>query len=101
MNPKRSLYLGKFLGLEIRVAPSAVLTAVLMGGGIFLLLHKAFKWRPWTAVTGGILATTIHYLSEMWHQIGHARAAETYLLWVARRWGKLGVETPDGEASDE
>ena len=76
MNPKRSLYLGTFLGLEIRVAPSSLVTAVLAAAGIFLLLHKAFKWRPWTAVTGGILATAIHYLSEQWHQMGHARAAK-------------------------
>jgi Zn-dependent protease len=76
MDSKRSLHLGTFLGLEIRVKPSAMATAVLMAGGFYLLLQKGWKWRPWMAVPGGILATAIHYLSEFWHQLGHARAAE-------------------------
>jgi hypothetical protein len=76
MIPKRSIYLGNYRELEIRTAPSTIITAILTVGAIFLLLNKVFKWRPWTAVTGGILATTLHYLSDLWHQLGHARAAE-------------------------
>lgn len=76
MNSKHSFTLGKFLGLEIRVTPSSVITAVLAAGTFFLILNKAFKWRPWAAATGGLLATTIHFLSEFWHQLGHAQAAE-------------------------
>jgi hypothetical protein len=76
MKPNRTLYLGKLLGLEIRLAPSALVAALLTAGAVFLLIKKGFRWPPWMAVTGGILATTIHYLSELWHQLGHARAAE-------------------------
>lgn len=76
MNSKRTFNLGKLLGLEIRVAPSSVITALFAAGTLFLLLNKALKWRPWLAATGGILATIIHYFSELWHQLGHARAAE-------------------------
>ena len=76
MKINRSIYIGKFLGLEIRFAPSALVTVFLAAGGIFLILRNVLKWRPWMAVTGGILVTTIHYLSELWHQLGHARAAE-------------------------
>lgn len=76
MKIKRSIYLGKFLGLEIRLAPSALVTVLLTFGAVFLLLNKGFKSRSWIAVTGGILATAVHYLSEFWHQFGHARAAE-------------------------
>jgi Zn-dependent protease len=76
MTPKRSIYLGKYMGLKVDVAPSSFVTAILGAGAIFLLLNKAFKWRRWAAVTGGILATTMHFLSDFWHQIGHARAAE-------------------------
>jgi Zn-dependent protease len=76
MKTNRSIYLGKFLGLEIRLAPSALVTLLLAAGGIILLLKNVLKWRPWVAITGGILATAVHYLSELWHQLGHARAAE-------------------------
>jgi len=76
MIPKRTMHLGKYRGLEIRTAPSTIITAILTTSAIFLLLNKVFKLRPWTAVTGGILATTLHYLSDLWHQLGHARAAE-------------------------
>ena len=76
MNQKQTVKLGQIAGLDVRVTPSAVVTVVLMAGGLFLLLYKLLKWRPWTAVTFGIAATAIHYLSEFWHQFGHARAAE-------------------------
>ena len=100
MNPKRSLYLGKFFGLEIRVAPSSMVTAVLMGGSFILFLLKALKWRPWTAVTGGVLATVIHYLSELWHQLGHARAAEQsgFPMKGVTYLGPIGISVyPDNE----
>ena len=76
MTPKRTIYLGKFLGLEFHAAPSVLVTIIVAVTAFFLFLNKVLKWRPWTAVTGGILATALHYLSELWHQLGHARAAE-------------------------
>ncbi|MFL7840012.1 MAG: hypothetical protein ACK2T4_04435 [Candidatus Promineifilaceae bacterium] len=76
MMPKREIYLGKFLGLEIRAALSAIITAVFAIGALFLVLTKIFKWRPWATLLGGILVTKIHYLSDLWHHLGHARAAE-------------------------
>lgn len=63
-------------GLELRVKPSAIATALLITGGFAAVLNKLFKFRPLTAVAGGVLVTQIHYFSELWHQLGHARAAE-------------------------
>jgi hypothetical protein len=76
MNQKRSARLGKIAGLEIRVAPSAPIAAVSIAAAIAFLLYKVRRWRPWAAATAGILATLIHYLSELWHQVGHAGAAQ-------------------------
>jgi hypothetical protein len=67
---------GKIGDLNLRFTPSAFVTAVLLIAGIFLFLYKALKWRPWSAAATGIVITLIHYLSDVWHQIGHARAAE-------------------------
>ena len=76
MDKDLSISFGQLLGLEIRVRASAAGTAFLIASTIFLFLWKVLKWRPWTALGGGILASVIHYLSEVWHQLGHARAAE-------------------------
>ena len=76
MNQKRSITLGKIGGIGIRATPSAFVALVLSIAGLFLLLHKGLKWRPWPAAAAGVLAGLIHFLSELWHQLGHARAAE-------------------------
>lgn len=76
MNQKGSVTLGQLQELEIRARPSAVLSAFIIATAITLLLFKSLKWRPWAAVSGGFIAALIHYLSELWHQFGHARAAE-------------------------
>jgi Zn-dependent protease len=68
--------LGKVSGLEVRARPSAFVAALLMAAGFTLFLSGILKWRPWTALTAGLLATSFHYVSELWHQLGHARAAE-------------------------
>ncbi len=76
MNDVRSIKLGRLHGLEIRAKPSAVVSAVTIAAGFALILYKGLKWRPLAAASGGIMAALIHYLSELWHQVGHARAAE-------------------------
>jgi hypothetical protein len=76
MNQKRSVKLGRIQGVEIRIKPSAVISAIMIATSFSFMLFKVLKWRPWTAVSGGIIVSLIHYLSELWHQFGHARAAE-------------------------
>lgn len=100
MNEKRTFPLGQLSGLKIRATPSAVGAALLMAGGFVLFLLKVLKWRPWTAITGGILAAAIHYLSELWHHVGHARAAEEtgFLMKGVTFSGPIAVSVyPDNE----
>ncbi len=100
MNEQRTIPLGQLSGLKIRATPSAVGAAFLMAAGLVLLLLKVFRWRPWAAVTGGILATLIHYLSELWHHVGHARAAQEtgFLMKGVTYSGPIAVSVyPDNE----
>jgi hypothetical protein len=79
--------------LEISAAPSVV-------GGVVLLLavfsfvgRRVFGLRPGAALAGGLLATALHFVSELWHQGGHARAAAStgYPMTGVRLWGVLGT----------
>lgn len=96
----------KVAGLEIEVAPSAILSFAVVGGGLALFAWKALKWRPYSAAAGGLLAALVHTLSELWHQLGHARAARQtgFPMRGVRFWGPLatsvypaheGMLTPD------
>ena len=73
---ERSINTGKIGGIALRVTPSALATAVFFAGSVSVLLYKVFKRRPWSAAAVGITVTAIHYLSDFWHHLGHARAAE-------------------------
>lgn len=68
--------IGRVAGLQIRAGVSSIVAALAIAGAVYLLLLKVFNWRPWAAVTGGILATAFHFLVDTWHQFGHARAAQ-------------------------
>ncbi len=84
---------GKISGLRVTAEPSAV------GGFLFLwvvfslLGRGVYHLRPRAAVTGGLLATGLHFLSELWHQMGHARAAERtgFPMTGVHLWGVLGT----------
>lgn len=85
--------LGKVGQYDITAAPSAV------GGLLFLWLsfgligRKVFRLRLPAALIGGLLAAVLHFMSELWHQAGHARAAEHtgYPMDGVRLWGVLGT----------
>ena len=72
----RSFNIGEILGLKVTARPTALISAL----GIWLILSvlgmKLLKWKPEKAISGGFLAMLIHFLSEWWHQQGHAQAAE-------------------------
>ncbi len=73
---KRSFDIGEIFGLKVRARPTAVLSALAIWIILSLLGLKLLKWRPERAVAGGFLAMLIHFLSEWWHQFGHAQSAE-------------------------
>ena len=72
----RSFKIGETFGLKVKARPSAVLSAVVIWIVLSLVGMRLFKWRPEKAVSGGFLAMLIHFLSEWWHQFGHAQSAE-------------------------
>ena len=72
----RSFNLGETFGLKIRARPSAVISALLIWLIVSVLGMKLLKLRPEKAIPGGFLAMLIHFLSEWFHQFGHAQAAE-------------------------
>lgn len=73
---KRSFTLGEIFGLQIKAGPTAFISALLIWLIVTLFSIKLLKWRPEKAAAGGFLAMLIHFLSEWWHQFGHAQAAE-------------------------
>ncbi len=71
----RSLSLGKFDRLELRAKPSAVITFFGLWLALAALFWKLLKTRPRWAISFGLLAALGHFALELWHQLGHGRAA--------------------------
>ena len=79
--------------LAISAAPSAVGGAVVLLALFSWLGRRVFRLSPGAALAGGALATALHFVSELWHQSGHARAAAQtgYPMSGVRLWGVLGT----------
>jgi hypothetical protein len=79
--------------LAISAAPSAVGGALLLVTVFAFLGRRVFRLRPGAALAGGVLATALHFVSELWHQRGHAQAAARtgYPMTGVRLWGVLGT----------
>ena len=85
--------IGKIGKLDITADASAAAGGLLLWVVLSLIGRRLFRLRPTAALTGGLLATGLHFLSELWHQTGHARAAaETgYPMTGVHLWGVLGA----------
>jgi hypothetical protein len=79
--------------LPISAAPSTAGGALLLLAVFGWLGRRVFRLPPGAALVGAALATALHFVSELWHQSGHARAAaETgYPMSGVRLWGVLGT----------
>ncbi|MBX7251031.1 MAG: hypothetical protein K1X50_03540, partial [Candidatus Promineofilum sp.] len=77
----------------ISAAPSAGVGALLLAAAFGFVGRRLFRLSPAEAVAGGVLAAALHFLSELWHQKGHARAATRtgYPMTGVRLWGVLGT----------
>jgi len=92
--------LGKLGKLDITTEPSAAGGFLLLWVAFGLLGAKLFRLKPGAAATSGLLAAALHFIAEMWHQLGHARAAEEsgYPMEGVHLWGVLGTSMyPDDE----
>lgn len=85
--------LGKIGKLNISAEPSAAGSFFLLWPLFSFLGLKVFRLKPGSALIGGLLAATLHFVSEMWHQMGHARAAERtgYPMEGVHLWTVLGT----------
>jgi hypothetical protein len=74
MSDKR-VEIGRVDGMPITAEPSVLWASLLMWLVVALLGRRVWRLKPGAAVAGGLLATGLHFFSEIWHQLGHARAA--------------------------
>lgn len=83
----------RLFGLEISARPSAFASAAALAAALSLFAWKVLKWRPYTAMFGGLLGTAAHSGSELWHQLGHARAAQLagFPMHGVQFWGPLAT----------
>ncbi len=79
--------------LAISAEPSAATGAALLVLLFGFIGRRVFGLSSREALAGGLLATAFHFLSELWHQAGHARAAEQagYPMTGVHLWGVLGT----------
>ncbi len=85
--------IGKIGKLDITADASAAAGGLLLWAVLSAAGRVVFRLRPGAALTGGLIAAALHFLSELWHQAGHARAAEAtgYPMTGVHLWGVLGT----------
>lgn len=91
--------LGKIDGIPITAERSVLAAALALWVGFAVLGRRVWRLKAGAAVAGGLLATLLHFASEIWHQMGHARAARRtgYPMSGVHLWAALGtsVYPPD------
>jgi Zn-dependent protease len=90
---RRRIYIGRLMDLDISTAPSAAAGFTIVAVVLAQVARRWLRLRPSQAVAGGLLGATAHLLSELWHQLGHARAARRvgYPMCGIHFWGVLGT----------
>lgn len=80
-------------GTPISATPSAAAGALLLLALFSFLGRRVFRLPLRAALAGGVLSTALHFLSELWHQGGHSRAAARagHPMTGVRLWGVLGT----------
>lgn len=72
---KKRYSLGRIAGIELTAEPTTIVGATALTGLIALFGRKRLA-LPWgLAIPAGALGALLHFASELWHQLGHARAA--------------------------
>lgn len=85
--------IGRISKLDITADATAAAGGLLLWAVLSLVGRRLFRLRSGEALAGGLIATVLHFLSELWHQAGHARAAEAtgYPMTGVHLWGVLGA----------
>jgi hypothetical protein len=71
--------LGRLANLDITATFSALVGTLILWGILSAIAFLVLKLPAGTAIIGGLAATILHQIAELWHQLGHA--------WAARRTG--------------
>ena len=83
--------LGTLAGLRLTAIPAAVIGSI----GLYvivIMLMAAFNIPIGSALLGGLIVVSLHWFSELMHQLGHAWAARrTGYPMSGIRFGTLGV----------
>lgn len=69
-----SISLGQIAGLHLSAKRSAIFGSLLLWG-LFAVLGWALFATPGQALLFGLVCTALHWLSDLVHHLGHARAA--------------------------
>ena len=90
---KKRYRLGHVGDLEVTAEASVALGGISLWALFSLVSYRLFKLNPALAVLGGAVAAAFHFLSELVHQLGHARAASRtgYPMQRLHLWGVLGT----------
>jgi hypothetical protein len=83
----------KIGGLFLLITPSAVIASAVLWLVLTLAAIYLFEVDLLPAVVGGLIAVSLHWLGELWHQKGHALAARRtgYPMDGVRLWTLLGA----------
>ena len=98
----KSIKLGKIAGLELSIRPSAIITVFVVWGLLTVVAFKFFKLKPKQAIVSGFVGTLLHWLSELFHNFGHARAADLtgFPMQGIDFWGPIATSVyPENEGS--
>jgi hypothetical protein len=92
--------IGRLQDVDITAERSAFAGSALLWLALSLVGLRLFRLRPGAALAGGFIGVVLHLLSEVWHQLGHARAAKAtgHPMDRIHLWAVLGTSVyPAGE----
>ncbi len=84
--------LGTLAGLTITATPSAIVGFIVLWIILSVIAYGLVQMPLGNAIVGALAATILHFLSDLWHQFGHAVAARgTGHPMSGVRFGFLGI----------
>ncbi len=98
----KSIPLGHIDGLFVKAKPNAFYTFALLWAALSAAGISLLKLSTGTGIVAGFAGTALHYASEGWHHISHARAArktgypmEGFVLVWALAVGRYPKDEPE------
>ena len=90
---RRVFHIGRLGSLEIRARASVLPVFLLLWTGLFVVGLLVLRLAPASALLGGLAASLLHYLSDLWHQLSHSFAARRtgHPMTGVQFWGPLST----------